>query len=178
MRKSRLDCHVGEEAPGSLTGVRLARMQEADVDQVLVIERGSFPSPWKQEHFLYELRHNPLAVTRVLRWDGRVLGYACLWLLDRELKINNIAIHPSYRHRGLGDWLLGRVLKLGRATGCCKATLEVRASNDVALALYRRHGFVPVGRRKNYYQLEGEDAILMEVAFGDDPVVSRDSPAV
>ena len=162
MQKSRPDYHVGEEAPGKLTGVRLARMQEADVDQVLAIECASFPAPWKQEHFFHELRQNPVAVSRVLRQDGRVLGYACFWLLRGELKINNIAIHPSYRRRGLGDWLLGRVLELGRVTGCRTSTLEVRASNDEALALYRRHGFVPIGRRKNYYQLEGEDAILME----------------
>ena len=106
----------------------------------------------------------------MLRRIGRVLGYACVWLLHGELKINNLAIHPSYRRRGLGDWLLRRVLELGRTTGCRTATLEVRASNDEALALYRRNRFVPVGRRKNYYQWEGEDAILMSAPLADPPL--------
>lgn len=166
MQRSSHDPHAGEQAPGDLKGVRLARMQDADLDQVLAIERASFPSPWRREHFVHELRHNPFAVTRVLRQSGKVLGYVCLWRLHGELKINNIAIHPSCRRRGLGGWLLGRVLQLGRQSACHTATLEVRASNEEAQALYRRHGFVPVGRRKNYYQLEGEDAILMAVPLG------------
>jgi ribosomal-protein-alanine N-acetyltransferase len=144
-------------------------MQEADLDQVLAIECASFPSPWRKEHFLHELRNNPIADSRVLRRQGRVLGYACLWRLHGELKINNIAIHPSHRRRGLGGWLLRRVLELGRQSRCHRATLEVRASNAEAKALYRRNGFVPVGRHRNYYQLEGEDAILMAAPLGEAP---------
>ena len=162
MPRSSRDRPVGEQAPAELKGILLARMQDADLEQVLAVERASFPSPWREEHFMHEMHHNPFAVTRVLRKEGRVLGYACLWLLHGELKINNIAIHPAYRRRGLGQWLLGRLLDLGRQSACHKASLEVRASNEEALALYRRNGFVPVGRRKNYYQLEGEDAILMD----------------
>ena len=86
-----------------------------------------------------------------------------MWVLGPELKINNIAIHRDRRRRGLA----GRMLRpAGQAAqlGCETAQLEVRPSNRAALALYRRLGFVHVGRRKLYYRAEGEDAMMLERA--------------
>lgn len=137
-------------------------MREDDLDQVCAIERSCFGSPWSRANFLHELRENPYAANWVLVRGERVLGYACAWFLGPELKINNIAVEPHNRRRGLARRILQVVMRRAREKGCSRAQLEVRPSNRAALALYRAHGFTVVGRRKNYYQQEGEDALLME----------------
>jgi ribosomal-protein-alanine N-acetyltransferase len=145
--------------------VRLRGMREDDLDAVLLIERDCFPSPWSRENFLYEVRLNRAAANWVLEQGDVILGYACVWFLGPELKINNLAIRRDQRRRGLGDRMLLALLARARELGCETAQLEVRPSNRAALALYRKHGFVEVGRRKNYYRVEGEDAILLERAI-------------
>ena len=80
-----------------------------------------------------------------------------------ELWINNLAVAPRHRRQGLGRWLLGRVLDGARERGCRVARLEVRPTNRSARRLYEAHGFREIGRRKGYYQSEGEDAIVMEL---------------
>lgn len=153
---------TGRGDPGPPEGGRLARLSEADLDQVLRIERDSFANPWRREHFLSEIRDNAWAVNHVIRRGPQVLAYACVWQIHGELRINNIAVHPGHRRQGLGRWLLGQCLEHARRAGCSVARLEVRPSNSGAIALYRDHGFTEVGRRKGYYRPEGEDAILME----------------
>ncbi len=137
-------------------------MTEDDLDSVLEIERESFASPWRHEHFLFEIRQNRWAVNRVVRLAGQVVAYMAAWELDDELKINNIAVRAEQRRRGLGRWLLRRILAEARARGCRWASLEVRPSNGPAKRLYEEHGFREVGRRRGYYQQEFEDAIVME----------------
>ena len=149
------------ELPPPEQGVVLRLMKLSDVHQVLQIETASFASPWKREHFLHELRENRWAVNWVVETRSRVVGYACVWCIHDGLKINNIAILGAKRGRGLGRWLLLSVLGDAIARGCRTATLEVRPSNEAALALYRTHGFVEIGRRQGYYATEGEDAIVM-----------------
>jgi ribosomal-protein-alanine N-acetyltransferase len=136
---------------------------EEDLDQVLEIERASFACPWKREHFLHEIRENRWAVNLAVRRRGDLLAYACTWVLYEELKINNIAVRADHRRQGLGRWLLQRILDDARRQGCTIARLEVRPSNTAAILLYERVGFAKVGRRKGYYQSEGEDAVVMEM---------------
>jgi ribosomal-protein-alanine N-acetyltransferase len=136
-------------------------MGPGDLDAVLAIENASFATPWRREHFLNEMRGHRYAHSVVLRYDDGLLGYACTWRVDKELRINNIAIHPERRGRGLAGWLLRRVLRDAARAGCREATLEVRPSNTAALGLYRAHGFREVGRRPGYYQDTAEDAVLM-----------------
>ena len=141
--------------------VRVTRLREADLDAVLAIERVSFPTAWTRDNFLYELRDNRFARNLALRADGKLGGYACLWALEGELKINNIALRPDLRGLGLGHVLLRACLEVGLAEGCTEATLEVRPSNLVARRLYERYGFREIGRRSGYYQDTREDAVLM-----------------
>src|SRR5262245_15458166 len=148
------------EAPPRPRG-RGSRLREADLDAVLAIERVSFPTAWTRDNFLYELRDNRFARNLALRADGKLGGYACLWALEDELKINNIALRPDLRGTGLGHVLLRACLEVGLAEGCSEATLEVRPSNLVARRLYERYGFREVGRRTGYYQDTREDAVLM-----------------
>jgi len=153
------------DAPGAdfpVAGLVLAPMDEDDLDQVLAIEDEAFGSPWRREHFRFEIEENVHAVSLVVRRGSAVVAYACVWRLDEELKINNLAVHRAERGHGVGRALLRRVLADAADAGCTVARLEVRPSNAVARGLYSSEGFVEIGRRKNYYAQEGEDAIVME----------------
>jgi len=159
MRCSNVD---GPDDAPPIAGVGLVSLREEDLDDVVEIESASFRNPWRREHFLFEIRENRRAVNYVARREREVFGYACVWHLHHELKINNIAVHPDCRKRGLGRWMLRRVLDRARRAGCSVARLEVRLSNVAARKMYERHGFVVTGRRKGYYAKEQEDAILMD----------------
>ena len=141
--------------------VRIEPMRDAHLDEVLSIEENSFASPWRRAHFRHEMRDNRWAVNLVATRGGRVAGYACVYCIDGELQINNLCVHAASRGSGLGRWVLDKVLDEGRARGCEIATLEVRPSNGPARRLYAGAGFVETGRRRNYYRIEGEDAILL-----------------
>lgn len=142
--------------------LRVRSMVEADLDQVLTIERDSFVSPWSAENFRYEILRNRHAVNYVMEREDDLLGYACVWYIGREMKINNIAIDRAHRREGLAERLLLGLLRRAGELRCHTAQLEVRVSNRAARALYGKLGFREVGRRKNYYQQEGEDALLLE----------------
>lgn len=146
---------------GSVGDGDLEPMSEADLDAVLAIERVSFPTPWTRDNFEFEIRSNPFARNFVVRRDGALVAYACVWIVGDELKINNIAVHASRRGTGLGSQLLSRLLERGRVEGCVEAELEVRPSNLRARRLYERHGFREVRRRKGYYQDTQEDALVL-----------------
>ena len=141
----------------------IAAMVPADIPGVLGIESISFPTPWSESAFRYELQENPYASLFVAktRDQSSVLAFACVWIVDQEMKINNIAVHPEFRTRGVGTRFLKFLLEYAASQGCREVTLEVRPSNEVALHLYQEAGFVPVGRRKQYYTDTHEDAIVM-----------------
>ena len=132
--------------------IRLVALRETDLADILPIEREAFEDAWERDHFLHELRDNPFA--RCYRLAGpaeATLGYACVWIVDSEIWIINIAVAAAHRGRGLGKQLLGRLLDFGRACGCRQARLEVRPSNRAALALYRGAGFRVIAVRQGYY---------------------------
>jgi ribosomal-protein-alanine N-acetyltransferase len=141
----------------------LRSMRDGDLDQVLRMERLSFPSPWSRAIFLHELHHNPMAESWVLDREGRLLGYASVWFRRDELKINNLVVDPACRRKGLAERMLRALLEEGGRRGCSRATLEVRLSNLPARRLYEKHGFVVRARVPNYYRQEGEDALVMEM---------------
>ena len=148
----------GEQSPG----VAFEPMTEADLDQVLAIETASFRSPWTRQSFLFDLRENPFAAAIVARAaSGEVIGYGCSWQIHEELRINNIAVREDRRGLAVGRAILLRMIEEGRLAGCRVALLEVRPSNTAARALYASEGFAQIGRRKDYYRLEREDALVM-----------------
>ena len=148
---------------GELAVIPLARPH---LEQVCAIERISFPQPWSFKLFLAELYNKqamPLAA--VTQPQGKVAGYLIIWLAADEAQVQNIAVHPGLRGRGVGRLLLSEGLELARRKGARTATLEVRPSNRFARRLYASFGFREQGIRPNYYQDQGEDAILMELAL-------------
>ncbi len=146
-----------------------APMAVSDLDQVLDIERASFPTPWTRAAFCYELEQNKVARCTVLRGRRGIVGYLCLWEIGHEIHITNLAVHPEWRRLGTARQLLGAALIEGIARGVTLAFLEVRPSNTRALALYESLGFQVIGRRNGYYFDTGEDALVMEARLGGNP---------
>jgi len=145
---------------------KLQPMRDADVTAVMAIETESFSSPWPAGAFREEIR-NGVARCLVARHipGGGVDGYICYWVLGEELLINNVAVRPGSRGQGLGRRLLRHALREGRTSGCRFAYLEVRPSNEPAIRLYEKHGFVTIMRRKGYYSDTKEDALVMRATL-------------
>lgn len=145
--------------------IRLRPFVESDLPQVLEIEQASFLLPWNGEFFLTEL-HHPHGWVWVAEKDGTIVGYLCGWFVADEGEILNIAIHPDYRRRGLGKFLLEETIALACERGVRTLHLEVRVSNAAAIALYTVCDFYQVGIRQRYYE-NGEDALRMMRDIGD-----------
>lgn len=132
-----------------------------DLDDVMVIEDSSFSAPWSKYAFEYDLLHNPHANYFVCIQDGKLTGYAGLWIFETIGHVVNMAVMPEFRRQNVASRLLVHLKKFGREMGVERFTLEVRASNEAAIGLYRSHGFVDVGIRPRYYQDNREDALIM-----------------
>lgn len=120
----------------------------------------SFPIPWSYDSFKRELK-NKLASYLVVIMDNRVIAYGGIWVILEEAHITNIAVHPDYRCKGIGETLLNALLDKAYARGAKEITLEVRVSNLPAQWLYKKSGFSEEGIRKNYYEDNKEDALIM-----------------
>lgn len=139
-----------------------------DIPQVYLVERRSFPNPWSKNIFLSELTRNDAAMYIVAVVDERVVGYAGIWIILDEGHITNIAVDPAFRRRGIGQGLLNELTKFALGRGVVAMTLEVRVSNTGAQALYEKLGFVPRGIRREYYQDNKEDALIMWRELGEE----------
>ena len=139
-------------------------MDRSHIEQIAALERECFSTPWS-EAMLTEVLFDAQASFIVAESeDGGVLGYAGLHVVLDEGYIDNVAVEPAARRHGVADELLDVFCRFGQAH-LAFLTLEVRASNAPAIALYRKHGFEEAGRRKNYYQQPREDAIIMTREF-------------
>lgn len=135
-------------------------LNEEDIDEVLEISSLSFSVCWSKKSYLDELS-NPLATYMVVKIDNKVVGFAGAWLILDEAHITNIAVHPDYRKQKVGSELLKALIDYTKNKGCKSYTLEVRAGNIIAQNLYHKFGFRENGIRKNYYEDNKEDAIIM-----------------
>ena len=132
-----------------------------DLDDVLEIERKSFPTPWSRFAFQTELTRNQYALYIVAKLDGRIAAYAGTWVVLDEAHITNVAVHPDFRGCGLGRAVLRGLLSRARARGATRATLEVRHGNKTAQQLYISEGFTFRGVRRGYYTDTNEDGLIM-----------------
>jgi ribosomal-protein-alanine N-acetyltransferase len=140
-------------------------MSPDNVDQIAEIEQECFSKPWSKRMLLEELEDLSASFIAAQTPDGKVLGYAGLTVVLDEGYINNIAVRKEYRRSGVATALLDVFLRFGKEKKLSFLTLEVRASNDAAIALYAKYGFEEVGRRRNYYEDPREDALLMTHNF-------------
>lgn len=142
-------------------------MDRSHISQIAQLERECFSTPWT-EAMLEEELFNPQASFIVAEdGEGNILGYAGLHVVLDEGYIDNIAVEEAARRHGVGDALLDVFCRFGQAH-LSFLTLEVRASNAPAMALYEGLGFRNVGRRKNYYEHPREDAVIMTKEFDTD----------
>ena len=143
-----------------MTLVTIRRMNEFDIDSVLIVEEKSFTLPWSRAGFVTEMK-NELAHYLVMADKGKIIGYAGMWIIVDEAHVTNVAILPEYQGQKLGEKLMSALIAHAKDRGALCMTLEVRASNVVAQNLYTKFGFVSRGTRRNYYSDTQEDAIIM-----------------
>ncbi len=139
----------------------IREMKIEDLEEIMEIENLSFSITWSKESFVYELEKNSVAKYFVATIKDCVVGYVGLWKIMDEAHITNIAVHPHYRNKKIGEGLVMKILEDCDAEKITKLTLEVRESNTVALKLYGKMGFQPEGIRKAYYRDNKENAIIM-----------------
>ena len=142
----------------------LTTMTAEHIPQIAALEKTCFSHPWSEELLRQALWNEAAAIVVAEGEDGTVLGYAGVGTVLDEGYIDNVAVDPRFRRQGVADELVAALARFGRAK-LAVLTLEVRASNAPAIALYAKHGFQEAGRRKHYYDDPKEDAIIMTLEF-------------
>lgn len=145
--------------------VRIVPMNADHLDEVAELERICFSVPWSRNMLAEELDNLLSAFLVALDDNDKVMGYAGVQIILDEGYITNVAVRPECRRQGIAAKLLQVFLDFAKANKLAFLTLEVRASNYDAIALYGSRGFRSVGRRKNYYEHPKEDAIIMTLEF-------------
>lgn len=143
-----------------MTGVKIIPMGEEHIETLADMEKLCFSDPWSPNAFLTELL-NKNARFFVAIQGRKAVGYIGMHSVVGEGYITNVAVHPDCRRQGIGICLLTRLMEQAEEEDLVFVTLEVRPSNQSAIALYERFGFEPVGLRKNYYRKPVEDGLLM-----------------
>ncbi|RCJ19439.1 ribosomal-protein-alanine N-acetyltransferase [Nostoc minutum NIES-26] len=147
----------------SYLDLKLKLLTLEDVSAILELDAACFGGLWTLEGYQRELASpnsdllglfSPFAT-------AKLLGMGCFWSILEEAHITILAVHPQYHRQGLGQALLYSLLKTASDRGLERATLEVRASNLAAISLYQKFGFKIAGRRRRYYQDNGEDALIL-----------------
>lgn len=135
-------------------------MQPEDVDAVSALEQEIFSQPWSRQGFLDALALD-YAVFLAAEEDGKILGYIGMYCSCEEGEITNVAVAPAERRRGIGGLLLQEIKKQAAERSLGSIVLEVRVSNENAIRLYQKNGFVLCGVRKGFYEFPKEDACIM-----------------
>lgn len=151
------------------TRVRIVPMNADHLDELERLEKICFSRPWSKRMLAEELENACAAFLVAEDADsGQVMGYAGVLVMADEGYITNVAVFPEYRRRGIGAQIIEVFMNFARANRLAFLTLEVRPSNAAAIALYQGFGFEEVGRRKNYYDLPKEDALILTCYFNEE----------
>jgi len=140
--------------------IAVQRMSREDVEEVARLEKLCFSDPWSKSSFEHELT-NRFSIPLVVKSGSTIVGYCCLWHVYEQMEIATIAVAPEFRGKGVGGMMMRWIVEEAARQGCSSVVLSVRESNLTAIRLYRRFGFVQLDRRKGYYRLPDEDAIIM-----------------
>ena len=138
----------------------------AEVTEVVALDRICLGGLWQESAYLREINSDKstliaLHLSQPNRDRSQIIGMGCLWSIVDEAHITLLAIHPDYRRQGLGQLLLFKLLKDAIARNLAWATLEVNENNLAAINLYQKYGFQIAGKRRNYYQPTGDDALVL-----------------
>ena len=143
-----------------MSQILVRKMQPEDLPKVCEIEKDNFSLPWSENSFLESMERNDTIFLTALV-DGEVAGYVGCYCIAGEGEITNVAVKDSYRRKGIGGKLLEKLYEEAEVLECREFLLEVRESNEAAIGLYTRQGFVKEGIRKNFYEMPVENAVIM-----------------
>ena len=139
--------------------LEIRRLTYSDLPHVIAIERRAFPTPWSLSMFVLELS-KPSGICLAALQNGRLVGYLVCSRYDTVWHVMNVAVDPARRREGIASKLMSHLFdKADRPLE--QYTLEVRQSNEGAIALYERFGFRGAGHRRGYYHDNREDALIM-----------------
>ena len=159
--------------------ITIGLMTLDDIEAVAAIEAATFRTPWSKNAFYREVTDNACARYVVLREDGVAVAYAGVWFVLDEGHITNIAVREDRRGIGYGERVTRAMIQLAADSGMRWMTLEVRRSNEAAIHLYHKLGFIDVGYRKRCYE-NTEDALIIaleelpEADAENDPMLVRE----
>ena len=146
--------------------IQLVPMNADHLEELEKLERICFARPWSRKMLAEELENQCAAF--LVAQDSitqQVMGYAGLLVMADEGYITNVAVFPEFRRQGVAAKLIAVFENFARGNKLAFLTLEVRPSNTAAIALYKGFGFEEVGRRKNYYDLPKEDALILTKTY-------------
>ena len=138
---------------------RIRSLTYSDLPHVIAIERRAFPTPWSLAMFVLELS-KPTGLCLAAVQGQSLRGYVICARYDLDWHVMNVAVDPDYRRQGIASALLAELYRRAEDSEG-RFTLEVRESNREAIELYARDGFRIAGKRRRYYQDNGEDALIM-----------------
>ncbi|AFY72327.1 ribosomal-protein-alanine acetyltransferase [Synechococcus sp. PCC 7502] len=141
--------------------IKLVEITIADLPQIQVIDQACLGGFWSLEGYLQEIERPNSYLISVMSREKVILGFGCLWAILEEAHITMLAVRPEYQRQGLGKYVVWGLLEKAWSQGLEWATLEVRASNLAAIALYEKFGFTVIGKRPKYYEITQEDALVM-----------------
>ena len=141
--------------------IEITEMRQSHLDQMAELEKICFSLPWSRDMLADELSNKHAKYYVAVTEDGRVAGYIGMHVVLDEGYITNVATAPEFRRQGIAKALITKVLEYCRSKGMIYITLEVRESNDGAIALHESFGFRKIGKRADYYQKPLEDALIM-----------------
>ena len=138
----------------------IVKLCKEHISQMAQIEKLCFSDPWSESSLEKLLAENYICFVAIV--DGEVAAYISMYFVFDEGNIINVATHPNYRRRGLARELIRAISKHSQDIDVTQLYLEVRESNESAIALYSSEGWEEIGKRKNFYSHPKEDAVLMK----------------
>lgn len=144
-----------------LTKIKIRRMTSEDALAAAALEKECFSEPWSENAYLSTLANENAIYLAAETESGELAGVCGVLDILGEGDINNVAVAKAFRRQKIGERLFAELLRRGKEKGITAFTLEVRASNEPALGLYNKFGFVPEGRRKDFYKNPREDALIL-----------------
>ena len=139
---------------------------EEDAAAIALLEKTCFSLPWSEKHLRQALAHHAFQILGI-KTESHALGaYVSFYHLKEEIEIVNIATSPELRRKGMASALMRTLVDEALSQGAARILLEVKESNQPAIALYQSFGFNPIGIRKGYYRDTGEDALVLELLLG------------
>lgn len=152
--------------------MKIIPLEIQDLDKILEIEKEAYQKPWLEKDYLYELKENPFAYYFKVVEKDEIIGYYGFWITFETAQLCKITIKRKFQGLKIAHILMEDLEKRIRLAHCENITLEVRVSNQKAINLYQKHGFIIVSTRKNYYE-NHEDAYLMIKELNYDENISN-----